>query len=751
MSEKNVSNPGGDRKTTETGEETFQEFVRLTKATSDHQEMELQQEKAMEAITKLQKDRQACQDECSSTTLRKEKAEQELQQLHREEDEKHQAIRELSAKCEQSQEEQLRLQEKLQADRTVMEAVRKNLEDRLAKNAQLALENEQTAQRVEHLSLENQQRTSDLKTSEEETETVRQEISRLELMKENNQKKLHQLEDLKMESEHQRDMLKSQTAGLETEIEFNQKQMKIDNKAIRELMREKDILNKNLITASTVAKKQLCVVKLHEQSKKNLEQEIKSYKDEARKQLKIIAQHEKERDHYISEADSILDEVHHITEETRERKVEIFEYRKKIGDVEKEVKHQQHLYEAVRSDKTIYSKQLNEMQGEMSEMKTQLKMMQCDADQLKEELHEKGSAFEKETLELLNVEDENTRLKVDLDKLKEQVHETKHVIEAQEAEESKLLKVLDDTDTQLVTQRKQLSQVIRERDHLGRQLVERDKELESLYMRMKIQQDVMSKREMLYNEMSDKTQVLKDDIKKLAKEKKIVDKEVSNIEDLRREVNHLQKDLLQEQMMCKVLEEDIQIPKNVHRWRNLKICDPATYELHQKIHHLQKCLSTTSKQVEETEVLLQQRQKSYVQLKQDLARQPGPEVAEKIKNYQQTLRDKKTQLRELRSNLDIYRSQKKELNKKIDFLDRELGKVKKEYIAKKRRELQSSTSQKKNKAPSSQNVVSVQDSASLHLTNIASDNSIRIGLEACGPLNAMKLLVCSHQQPLRYS
>lgn len=65
----------------------------------------------------------------------------------------------------------------------------------------------------------------------------------------------------------------------------------------------------NLIKAATAAKKQLNVVKLHEQSKKNLEQEIKNYKDEARKQQKMIGQLEKERDRYINETNSILEEV----------------------------------------------------------------------------------------------------------------------------------------------------------------------------------------------------------------------------------------------------------------------------------------------------------------------------------------------------------------------------------------------------------------------------------------------------------
>ena len=50
-------------------------------------------------------------------------------------------------------------------------------------------------------------------------------------------------------------------------------------------------------------------MKLHEQSKKNLEQEIQNYKDEAQKQRKIIYQLEKERDRYINEASDLTQKV----------------------------------------------------------------------------------------------------------------------------------------------------------------------------------------------------------------------------------------------------------------------------------------------------------------------------------------------------------------------------------------------------------------------------------------------------------
>lgn len=65
----------------------------------------------------------------------------------------------------------------------------------------------------------------------------------------------------------------------------------------------------NLLKAATVTQKQMNLVKLHEQSKKNLEEEIQNYKDEAQKQRKIIFQLEKERDRYINEASDLTQKV----------------------------------------------------------------------------------------------------------------------------------------------------------------------------------------------------------------------------------------------------------------------------------------------------------------------------------------------------------------------------------------------------------------------------------------------------------
>lgn len=73
-----------------------------------------------------------------------------------------------------------------------------------------------------------------------------------------------------------------------TELESAKKQAELDKKAIDDLVRERDILNKNMLKAAAATQKQLNLVKLHEQSKKTLEQEIQNYKEEVSQSVWMV-------------------------------------------------------------------------------------------------------------------------------------------------------------------------------------------------------------------------------------------------------------------------------------------------------------------------------------------------------------------------------------------------------------------------------------------------------------------------------
>nr|XP_060622997.1 cilia- and flagella-associated protein 58 [Anolis sagrei ordinatus] len=637
-------------------------------------------------IAQLQQEIQMRQNEASRDSRKKDKMEKELRQLQAELDNKLTDMKTMQQNMNKTKEDLSKLEQQLKEQKIQNERFQKDLDQCQIKNAKLQQDNDQHILVVEQLSQENQQKTLELRSREDELSQMRQEIGKLTKTREIMQRKLRAVEEQKIHAEHERELLKNHISGLEKELEAAKKQAEIDKKAIDELVRERDILNKNLLKAASVTQKQMNLVKLHEQSKKNLEEEIQNYKDEAFKQRKIIFQLEKERDRYINEASDLTQKVLHHMEDIKVREMQIFDYKKMIAEYETKLKQQQNLYEAVRSDRNLYSKNLIEAQDEINEMRKKLKIMTHQVDQLKEEINAKEAALVKVHLDHQRIEKEKEALKTELLKMRQQALETKHFIEKQEEEERKLLKIISEADAERMKQKKELDQVISERDILGSQLVRRNDELALLYEKIKIQQSILNKGEMQYRQRVEDIRLLKLEIKKLRREKAILSKSVANVEELRQEVYHMQKELLKERTRCRALEEELENPMNVHRWRKLEASDPSTYELIQKIHALQKRLISKTEEVVEKELLLQEKEKLYVELKHILARQPGPEAAEQLQLYRYTLREKTKQLKVLSSELNMYESQSQEYKYEIERLANELLNVKKKYLTQRRKE-----------------------------------------------------------------
>merc|ERR1712167_393832 len=175
-------------------------------------------------------------------------------------------------------------------------------------------------------------------------------------------------------------------------------------------------------------------------------------------------------------------------------------------------------------------------------------------------------------------------------------------------------------------------------------------------------------------------------INDMKRELQLLSSSVSSIDSLRNEVYHLQRELLSELTKVKALSEELENPMNVHRWRKLEGSDPGTLEMIQKIQTLQKRLISKTEEVVEKDLLIQEKEKLYVELKNILARQPGPEVAEQLSVYQHNLKEKTRQMKAMASELNMHQAQVNEHRFEIERLTRELQDVKRKYYETKRKE-----------------------------------------------------------------
>merc|ERR1712228_508685 len=125
----------------------------------------------------------------------------------------------------------------------------------------------------------------------------------------------------------------------------------------------------------------------------------------------------------------------------------------------------------------------------------------------------------------------------------------------------------------------------------------------------------------------------KDSIARLKQDLFVTQQQSENIDDLKKMVYHLQRELLQERTKVKALSEELENPMNAHRWRKLEGSDPAMYELIQKVRTLQKRLIAKTEEVVAKDLEIQEKERLHKELTSILEKQPGPEIMEQLEIY----------------------------------------------------------------------------------------------------------------------
>merc|ERR1712083_741302 len=162
--------------------------------------------------------------------------------------------------------------------------------------------------------------------------------------------------------------------------------------------------------------------------------------------------------------------------------------------------------------------------------------------------------------------------------------------------------------------------------------------------------------------------------------------QVANIDDLKKEVYQLQRELLAERTKVKALSEGLENPMNVHRWRKLEGSDAAMYEMMQKVKTLQKRLISKTEEAVEKDLAIQEKEKLYLEMRNLLAKQPGPELVEEVAKQQSSLKDKTKQMKAMAAELNMYHAQLSDYKDEIERLTSELQDTKRRYFEQRHRE-----------------------------------------------------------------
>eukprot|EP00931_Biecheleriopsis_adriatica_P005896 TRINITY_DN107371_c0_g1_i1.p1 TRINITY_DN107371_c0_g1~~TRINITY_DN107371_c0_g1_i1.p1 ORF type:complete len:872 (+),score=341.42 TRINITY_DN107371_c0_g1_i1:172-2787(+) len=486
--------------------------------------------------------------------------------------------------------------------------------------------------------------------------------------------------------EESRNSLRAAVSSLSKEFDTMKREAESQEKQITELLHERDILGKALMKGDERSKEQVELVEMHKGQAHNLAKDLQRWKADQKVKLQRIHELDRQREKYASDLQQAKQRCEEAQEDLRGRDVQMAQLKRNIADVRAKLSQQKNLYETVRTDKNLYSKNLVESLEEIAEMKKKFKVMCHQIDQLKEEIKEKDKAMITEHFDHEFISKETEKTKHNLEYHEKQQKKSQQVVELQQKEIKKLEATIQEAEAERQNQRKEFEAVTSERNILCTQLIRRNEELGLLTEKIKIQESTLSKGEAQYKKLLDGLKRQRDDIAKLKRDLFVARQQAESAEGLEKEVYHLQRELLQERTKVRALSEELENPMNVHRWRKLEGSDPAMYELIQKVRTLQKRLIAKTEEVVAKDVEIQEKDRLHKELTTILEKQPGPEVIEELEQYQETYSAKLKQMKAMQSELRTYQSQVSDYKDEIDRLTRELQEVKKKFFDQKKRE-----------------------------------------------------------------
>jgi chromosome segregation ATPase len=580
------------------------------------------------------------------------------------------------------QEKQKQLKEVIEKLQAAKLETMKKIKHSEKENARLYKSEVEMAKRFDDLIELNRLIQKDLSDYEAETLKLEKEVRRYEEQIEKvdgnittNETKLKALQG-KIETEKYKQVsLRNQTEDLERICEEIRGQIEDDTKRSEELVRETNLLRDflNKVDTSNQDKteeikraekeNELCYSRFNTLKKQQsvVMTELKSMKDENVKLLKDIS--------------IMRTRQGSLEEEIRMKGEMVSKYNTNLAHLTVKLKQQQALYENVKRDKLLYSKQLAETQNEIVELRRKYKTLIQNISTLKEEIERKEEDLTKEYFKTKDLE-KNCEAQVKTNELLATYLKKKDAFFEELFEKiSDLKRTIDIFKTQKEKINEQLEIVISERDLLSTEVIKRHKELRTLNEKLTIIDHLFRKSEKQFGVKATLSVSLKKTARELLVEIKGIKLEVEKIPELFIDYQLLEKEYLNEKLKCNFLIQELQCPINVHKWRKLESTDNKAFEMLSKIYVLTKSLlgknEVAAMKRRETEDL----EKGIDKVKVALDRKPTVMEVEMCEKMKLSIVERASQLEELEGKVAESKNKFFESEFHVKQLDEELKSV----------------------------------------------------------------------------
>jgi len=585
--------------------------------------------------------------EIDMETKAKDKIDRELRELRVTVSAKIQEVHNKHEIIKRTNEENEELEENIKNQRKDYEKLNKEKEQLTLRVQKLQQEYEEQANVTNSVLNENENMQKELKMKEDDILRSKTEIKKIKVIHDQYKKKIQQLEEQKQEAENKRQDMRDKLVEFEISRKKEQKFIDHSKRILENLTRESFILDTNIDKVVTRTQKYTQYIMASEQLQHHIRMQKQRYIGEAAQISLDIKNKKNEIQNISNEIVKIQEECVKIIKLIKQKELKIYDYQKKVMQIERKLKRQQNLYDSLQTDRNLHSKKLIEVQSEIGEMKQKLKIMNYQISGYKETILCKDDLLKTEKADYEKLRKDTDQISAEIKNLKLQNDIAQTYIRNQMSEEAKLNKFVKEAELEKSRQENTLSVLVRERDNLSSQWIKQNTDLQKAYNSLETIQSSILLGESKYNERMKEIRQLYEEIWSMKHQRNTLKAKVSDIDLMKNTIYRLESQLIEEKTHVKALEDELKKPINVHRWRQLEGTDPQALEMIKLHQTLQQKLMDKTKSERKKDEQIRELEKNYLQLKMILSKKIGSEAMEQITEYQQILKDKKTNLKHI--------------------------------------------------------------------------------------------------------
>ncbi|KAF8774765.1 Cilia- and flagella-associated protein 58 like protein [Argiope bruennichi] len=422
--------------------------------------------------------------------------------------------------------------------------------------------------------------------------------------------------------------LKREIQSLKVELDATRNKSKIlmndlkscENK-LREATRHCNLLNKNL------AARQFHLTVLKTQKEK-LEEAVKEKKDEAeslktmrrrnaamKTQETVYYDIKKEIGSFHRQSQELQKKIRFLEDEKQKMLIEISQMTQVHSDIQNQL-------QLLKQNGIAKDQEISRLKEEIEKLKERnrfhsnneydaRKQLQKTKEKLKEALHIQHhftDNIQQQIDQIRNFEDRvqtlqkqvialkvtNNDIKCTLKQLERQNGELTAEVECKDRDYKSTLQLLEKTEHELKVSKEKIKSLLSEKSAAELKITENHKELTKKNELAESLADGLAKLKNILKDKESEIKICRVELESLKRSLSVTRKQLQEKESIQKQLVKVQNLFDGERLKCKVLEEELQKSRNVHRWRFLEGTDTPIQYLMLKSVHLQKMLTRKS-------------------------------------------------------------------------------------------------------------------------------------------------------------